>query len=190
MKSIVHPSISLVRYLKPKYVIASCHSTLQPSNSSSCKRHYERKMLMFSCEQCYDVVSDVDRYKEFVPWVKSSKIIQSNENHDKDQKFRNIDAELVVGFGIFTESYISSVRLFPNHAVKAVSRDSNLFQTLNTEWKFSPASNPKHCWVTFQIDFQFKSSLYNIVSEKFLDEVVKKMVEAFQLQCERRYPNI
>ena len=67
--------------------------------------------------------------------------------------------------------------------ISAIARDTTLFDHLLTEWKFSPAADPKCSWVTFHVEFKFKSDLYNHVSELFLKEVVSVMVKAFEKRC-------
>ena len=57
------------------------------------------------------------------------------------------------------------------------------------EWTFTKAENPKKCWVTFKIEFSFKSSTYNYISGMFFDQVVKEMIHAFEARCEKVYTN-
>lgn len=70
---------------------------------------------------------------------------------------------------------------------QATSHDTQLLEYLHTEWKFAPASSPDSCWVTFKVEFKFSSPLYNQVSEMFMQEVVDKMVQAFDNRCKEVY---
>lgn len=109
----------------------SLHGIRHLSNNPS-KRHFERRLLPFTPMQCFDVVADVAKYKEFVPWVKGSVIVgndiassnshmdsvKSLENRSSDlsvvpNEVKRLDAELEIGFGMFTEKYISHVTLIP-----------------------------------------------------------------------------
>jgi len=139
------------------------------------RKHFERKLIKQPAAILYNVVSDVRRYNEFVPWCKRSQVLQTASN--------GMTAELEVGFNIFTEHYISNVTVDEPNQVNAVSTDTILFEYLKTEWKFTPASDPSSTWVTFQVDFQFKSSLYNEVAKLFMTEVVGQMVQAFENRC-------
>ena len=139
------------------------------------KKHFERKLIAQPISTLYDVVSDVERYKEFVPWCKNSKVIVKNGKH--------MTAELEVGFNIFSEKYVSKVEVSEPYSVCAMSVQTHLFEYLKTEWKFSPASDPNTTWVTFQVDFKFKSAMYNELSKLFLQEVITKMVKAFEQRC-------
>jgi coenzyme Q-binding protein COQ10 len=142
-------------------------------------RHQDRKLLRFPLEHCFNVVSDVDKYEEFIPWCMKSRVI-SKDGENK------MTAELTVGFQLYKEKYLSHVELKrdPNSVV-AVS-DTNIFEYLKSEWKFTPSSTDAgSTWVSFQIDFKFKSPLYNEVSEVFLQEVAKKMMQAFEKRCKQ-----
>lgn len=142
-------------------------------------RHQERRLIKMPIERLYDVVSDVAKYQEFVPWCLQSRVISKDSHQMK--------AELTVGFQLLTEKYISHVELRPPMSVTAVSSQVNLFEYLRSEWKFTPSSSdPKNAtWVTFQIDFKFKLALYNELSDLFMQQVVKKMVQAFETRCKQ-----
>eukprot|EP01033_Poteriospumella_lacustris_P005388 gene5388-3836_t len=93
-------------------------------------------------------------------------------------------AELEVGFQMFSERYLSDVALEPNRSVVASSSHTQLFEHLRSEWHFQAASDASNStWVSFSVEFRFKSAVYNEVSELFMQEVVKKMVRAFEQRC-------
>lgn len=145
----------------------------QPETTS--KVHHERRLIAYDTEQLYGVVANVENYKEFVPWCRDSTVLTNDGSH--------MDAELVVGFKYFKEQYISHVQLNRPSSVIATSHKTNLFELLKTEWQFTPASDPRKTWVTFRVEFKFKSQLYNNVSELFMKEVVNNMVKAFENRC-------
>ena len=144
------------------------------------RTHKERRLLKFSDENLYKIVSSVEFYHQFVPWCIGSTIIRSTPT--------NLEAELIVGYGVFNEKYISDVQLIRPKSVIAVSKQTNLLEYLRTEWSFTPcSSNPNHCWVTFAIDFKFKSAVYNHVSDMFLQDIINSMVSAFEGRCRKEY---
>lgn len=66
------------------------------------KSHTETKVVPFSCEEMFDVVADVDRYHEFLPFCVESRVLRrANDNV--------MEAALRVGFHVFTEAYTSRV---------------------------------------------------------------------------------
>jgi coenzyme Q-binding protein COQ10 len=121
--------------------------------SPALKRHHERRLIRYPAKLLYEVVSNVDKYHEFVPWCRQSKVLTRSNDR--------LSAELTVGFKYLTERYVSQVQLRAPQQVIATSFQTNLFESLRTEWKFSPAHDPDNTWVNFQVDFQFRSALYN-----------------------------
>lgn len=147
------------------------------SMESPLKKHHERRLIKYPINDIYEVVADVARYHEFVPWCKASKVIEIDNNSNA------MRAELAVGFQYLTERYISNVSYQKPSIVTATSSQTGIFDILKTEWKFAPSSDPNSTWVTFHVEFKFKSALYNELSELFLAEVVKNMVKAFEDRC-------
>ncbi|KAK9738898.1 Polyketide cyclase / dehydrase and lipid transport [Popillia japonica] len=145
------------------------------------KEYYGRKLVGFSMEQMYRVVSDVSNYRKFVPFCKRSTV--TYESH------KRLRAELQIGFPPICESYTSDVQLSKPHLVRAVCTDGRLFNYLETCWKFSPGlqSNPQSCIVDFSIDFEFKSKLHYQLANMFFETLVKQMEGAFMLEAKRRY---
>lgn len=158
-------------------------------NASGEKRkHYERRLLKFSPAHVYGVVSDTANYKEFVPWCKKSSVVTGEVDEGPSESGKGVKkrfkSELVVGFGMFEECYTSDVLVDPGLSVSATSQETNLLEYLHTQWEFTPTkSNPNQCWVNFKVEFQFKSRLYNEFAGIFMNEVVSKMVGAFEKQC-------
>lgn len=145
----------------------------------STKRHSERRLLNYSAEKLYQVVADIENYKHFVPWCVDSVIL--------NRKGNELEAELSVGYSLFHERYISIVSIQPPTRVTAMSNQTNLFEFLRTDWEFHPARDGQSTWVTFQVEFQFKSALYNRISELFFQDIINHMVAAFENRCKELY---
>lgn len=98
--------------------------------SSKRKTFSEKKLVGFSCEQMYDIVSDVENYKTFVPFCKKS--------HVYDRRPGFLKGDLVIGFPPINEKYTSNVSMERPSIVRAECFDGVLFNYLLTVWKFSP----------------------------------------------------
>lgn len=103
------------------------------------------------------------------------------------QADNSMEAELSVGFRLFTERYTSRVTLERPSLVRAEAFNTQLFESLVTEWRFQPGPQPVTTWVDFRVEFSFKSALYAQAAGMFLDEVGHRMVNAFEEQCAREY---
>ncbi|XP_069490530.1 coenzyme Q-binding protein COQ10 homolog B, mitochondrial-like [Ambystoma mexicanum] len=141
----------------------------------------EAKVLGYSIEQMFDIVANVENYKLFVPWCNSSKILSCCKGVTK--------AELVVGFPPIIERYTSEISVIPQYQVRAVCNDGKLFSHMETVWRFRPGcpGHPETCTLDFHVSFEFKSLLHSQLANVFFDEVVKKMVSAFEKQAAKIY---
>jgi coenzyme Q-binding protein COQ10 len=92
--------------------------------------HAEKRLLPYTPEQLYEVVADVDRYPEFLPWCKAARVTR----RDGD----SFEADLVIAFKMFRERFSSRVQLVPKTAVDVQYVDGP-FRYLNNHWRFLPA---------------------------------------------------
>ena len=73
----------------------------------SATRHSERRVVAYTPMQLFELVADVPRYPEFLPWCQAGRI--RRRESDTVQI-----AELAIGFGPFHEKFASRVVLAPD----------------------------------------------------------------------------
>ncbi|XP_047136227.1 coenzyme Q-binding protein COQ10 homolog B, mitochondrial isoform X2 [Hydra vulgaris] len=151
------------------------------SEGSRTKEYSETKVLGYTKEQLFDVVANVDDYKYFVPWCRASKVFEKTDTHAR--------ADIEVGFPPVSEKYTSVLTLVKPNLVKSECMDGVLFNHLICNWKISngPSDIPNSCTLNFYISFEFKSLLHSHLSTVFFDEVVRKMMYAFENRCASVY---
>lgn len=73
------------------------------------------------------------------------------------------------------------------HLVKSSVDDSMLFDHLESSWSLQQGPTPDSTWLTFKVDFSFRSQLYGHVADLFFNEVVQRMMGAFEKRCQALY---
>lgn len=138
--------------------------------------HAERRLIAYTPEQLFDLVADVERYPEFLPWCVGARI--------RSQTSTELLADLTIGFGPFRESFTSKVELErPNSA--HVRYEKGPFRYLNNKWTFTP--HPKGCLVDFFVEFEFRSRLLQAAIGVVFNEAVRLMVSAFLRRAREVY---
>jgi coenzyme Q-binding protein COQ10 len=131
--------------------------------------HAEKRVLPYSDEQLFDMVADVRRYPEFLPWCVGARIVSRTETE--------LVADLTIGFKMFRETFRSQVLLERPHHVH-VRYLTGPFRYLNNHWRFRPVQGGTE--VDFFVDFEFKSRLLQAVIGTVFNEAVRLMVRAFE----------
>ncbi|HTG64043.1 MAG TPA: type II toxin-antitoxin system RatA family toxin [Sphingomicrobium sp.] len=140
-------------------------------------RHSETKHLPYTPEQLFDLVADVGRYDEFLPWVTAVRIRSSSETETV--------ADLVVGFNAFKERFTSRVtKERPGHI--CVDYIEGPLKYLKNEWRFDPAPDGGTN-VYFSVDFAFKSRLFESLAGAMFDRALRRMTGAFEQRAAALY---
>ena len=142
----------------------------------------EKRIVGYSMDKMYKVVSDVEKYHKFVPYCRKSVVTLNQEDR--------LSANLVVGFQpFFNLSYTSHVTLVKPFLVTAICKDVRIFDHLRTVWKFNPtkSNDPNACLIDFAVSFSFKSSSHSMIAKLFLDSIVRQNVKAFIDRAEAKY---
>ena len=140
-------------------------------------RHTETKHLPYTPEQLFDLVGDVARYDEFLPWVVAVRIRSSSEQETV--------ADLVVGCNAFKERFTSRVLKEPPTRI-CVDYVEGPLKYLHNEWKFERASDGG-TYVCFSVDFAFKSRLFETLAGAMFDRALRRMTSAFEQRAAALY---
>ncbi|KAL5109881.1 hypothetical protein TcWFU_001974 [Taenia crassiceps] len=156
-------------------VLLNCRYSSSGAVSDDGRKIYrEQRLLGYSCDRMFDIISDVEQYSEFLPWCLDSVVLQTHPTKGRL-------CRLSIGFYPFKESYDSWVTVIQPQHVKSVATNSDLFEHLINEWHIGPGlpSNENTCTVELKVDFRFRSKLHSRISSLFFDQVVDSMVGAF-----------
>lgn len=142
--------------------------------------HKETRILPYTPDQMFELVADIRRYPEFLPWCSGMRIIRE----DGDM----IVAELAVGYKMIREKFVSRVHLDRANRIIQVSYISGPLKALRNEWRFSPEKK-KHCKVDFFVQFEFSNPLFTGLMNMFFDVAFRQMVGAFEKRAAEIYGN-
>ena len=142
----------------------------------------ESKIVSYTKDQMFDLVADIDRYDEFLPWCNNSKVI--NEKKEGDKKI--VIADLEIGYDQFVYTYRSEVKLHEDKSQINVRNLDGPFKYLKNSWKFTTV-NESECEIQFNIDFELNVSFLDILMKKFFDLAFQKMVDSFVTRANEIY---
>ncbi|NQZ13961.1 MAG: type II toxin-antitoxin system RatA family toxin [Alphaproteobacteria bacterium] len=140
--------------------------------------HVEQKQLPYTRQQMFDLVADVAKYKEFAPWCVASRV----NKWESDNVFL---ADLVVGYKVFREKFSSRVMLNKPHEI-SIEYLKGPLKNLTNHWVFSEGPNDT-CIIDFSVEFEFKNGALQGLATMFFNEVVKRMIDAFEARAEEIY---
>ena len=141
--------------------------------------HAEQRLLPYQPQQLFDLVADVERYPEFLPWCKAARVRQ------RESEERQIVADLVVGFKMVRERFTSRVDLEPEERVIRVQYVDGPFRYLNNTWQF--IEHADGCMIDFYVDFEFRSRVLQTMLQPLFNEAVRRMVAAFEGRAKELY---
>lgn len=133
-------------------------------------RHSETRHLPYTPEQMFELVADVGRYGEFLPWVSATRVRSNSESE--------MVADMVVGFKGLRETFTSKVtKERPGH-IRVDYLDGPL-KYLNNDWKFR-SDGQGGTLVDFCVDFAFKNRMFELLAGQVFDRALRKMIGAFE----------
>ncbi|MEL0042207.1 MAG: type II toxin-antitoxin system RatA family toxin [Candidatus Puniceispirillum sp.] len=139
--------------------------------------HSEKRVIRHRPQDLFDLVADVRKYPEFLPWCLAARMRSETDTA--------LTAELIIGFNMFR--FTSYVELDRDNRVITVSYAEGPFKHLTHHWRF--LDHPDGCEIDFYVDFEFNSRLLQSVIETLFTEAVKRMVRAFETRADALYKN-
>jgi coenzyme Q-binding protein COQ10 len=139
--------------------------------------HAEQRRLPYTPKQMFDLVADVEKYPEFLPWCVGLRV----NSREGDV----ILADMVIGYKMFQEKFTSEVRLQDPDQIDVAYRDGSL-KHMRNHWKFLPDKDGG-CIIDFYVDFEFRSMILQKMIGGVFHEAVKIMVHAFEKRAAEVY---
>jgi len=143
---------------------------------ASVKRSIECKK-----EQLIDLVLDIEKYPQFVPFCLDSKVYERKEQDD----LLLIVADLTIGKDPFKDTYKSDVKFNKKEDSIYVTNLDGPLKHLENKWHFKEENNFTE--VLFDVDFELQNDFLNIVMTKSFQFGLDKIADAFQKRAEELF---
>jgi len=144
--------------------------------------HAETRTVPYTPKQMFDLIGDVGRYPEFLPWCLAARVTRREDGV--------LWADLVVGKGPFRETFTSRVTLDEggDGAPPRIEVDyvKGPMRRMDNHWVFRPKEGGG-TEVDFRVEFEFKSRMLDRVMSGFFDQLVRSMVGAFEARAHALY---
>ena len=133
-----------------------------------------KKIIPCKKEQLVEMVLDIEKYPEFVPWCIEGKIYDKTESSD----LITFNGDLKVGKSILNETFSSHVTYYKEKDKIIVNNIGGPLKHLSNEWLIKEINNQSE--INFKIDFEIKNIVYNMIMTKSFDKGLKSIANAFE----------
>jgi len=140
--------------------------------------HAEQRLLGYRPEQMFDLVADIERYPEFLPWCIGARIRERNDTL--------VVADLIIGFKMIRERFTSRVSLDRDRLTIEVTYADGPFKQMTNRWRFEPTEDGR-CRIDFYVAFEFRSAMLQKLIGVLFHEAVRRMVGAFETRARKLY---
>ncbi|KFI31801.1 ubiquinone-binding protein [Haematobacter massiliensis] len=145
--------------------------------------HSETRVMPYTAQQMYDLVADVGRYPEFLPWNSAARIRTRTPVEGGGEL---MEADLVISFKVFRERFGSRVTLWPEQKKIDTEYLDGPFKYMRSWWKFRdrPEGGSE---VEFFVDFEFKNAILQGIIGVVFNEAMHRIVRAFEKRADQLY---
>ena len=127
----------------------------------------------FSAQQMFDLITDVDRYEEFIPYCTAARVRKRSEIE--------MLADLAIGYKMLRETYRSRIELGAEPLTVTVHQVKGPFRHLFNQWVFEDTATG--CDVHFELRFEFAVPVLRHIIEPIMNRVIERFVAAFEARA-------
>ena len=140
-----------------------------------------KRLIECKKDQLIDLVLDIEKYPEFVPFCLGSQVYEKN----KEGNLTLIIADLTIGKGPFKDTYKSDVKFDKENSTINVTNIGGPLNHLENNWKFNETKGGTE--ISFDIDFEIENKFLNVLMSKSFEFGLNKIADAFQKRAEDLY---
>ena len=140
-----------------------------------------KKIIPCKKNQIIEMVLDIEKYPEFVPWCIEGNIYDKNESED----LIIFNGDLKVGKSLLNETFSSQVSYYKEKDKIIVTNLNGPLKYLKNEWKFKEVNNATQ--LDFYIDFELKNPILNTIIKKSFELGLNKIAKSFEERAVKLY---
>ena len=129
-------------------------------------------LIPYSPQKMYDLVIDVDQYKDFLPWCSDSKLLTQTSEY--------IEGQVWVSHTGFKQSFTTRNYFVKNERLSIQLVDGP-FKQLEGEWVFE-GLDTDCCKISLHLEFLFKNKLVSMALGPIFSQIANSMLDSF---CKR-----
>ena len=141
----------------------------------STKRHVQH-----SASDMFDLVADIDRYPEFVPLCRSTRVSRRTAVGEGVETLRS---EMTVAYKMIHETFVTQVTLDRPKLQIHVKYLEGPFSHLENQWSFRPLDD-ESCEVEFFISYEFRSRALGLLMGAVFETAFRRFAEAFERRAD------
>lgn len=144
------------------------------------KTVHKSVLIWYSPQEMYDLVTDVARYPEFLPWCDKAQVLESSGD--------TVTAQVGIAFSGIHQSFTTRNVQQPGQAVLMELVDGP-FSNLDGQWRFSPVGDgtQRACKIELDLRYGFSNALLGKFVGPVFDKIASTLVDAFVKRAEQVY---
>jgi ribosome-associated toxin RatA of RatAB toxin-antitoxin module len=135
--------------------------------------HIQRSALLpYPAQALYDLVNDVPRYSEFLPWCSAARVLEQSDGHMR--------ARLEIAKGGLSQHFVTENTLVPGQSI-VMDLIEGPFNQLHGVWTFK-ALGEKACKISLDLSFDYAGPIVRATLGPLFNQAANTFVDAF---CQR-----
>lgn len=136
-----------------------------------------RMRSKYTPAQLFDLVADVERYPEFIPWMIATRVRRRTE--------QCIWTDLTIGTGFLQKQFSTIATLDRPHRLSISSHD-HMFKRFEQKWTFKQTSESS-TEVEYRVDFELRSFVLQALLDLTFSDRAEAIVSAYTRRAHRLY---
>jgi len=138
-------------------------------------------LVTFSPEQMFDLVVDVERYPEFLPWVAGARV------HEKSE--RDLQASLTMERGGIRQSFTTR-NVMQRPEWMSLKLVTGPFKRLDGMWTFTPiggTAGTAGTRIVLEMTFEFANPIASLLFGRAFEQSIGELIDAFVARARSSY---